>query len=45
MLCLDPQLIHLFCVYSAGDMWKVKVASTGKDSYIPKTYIAKVENK
>ncbi|KAL2091325.1 hypothetical protein ACEWY4_013588 [Coilia grayii] len=32
-------------ISDAGDMWKVKVASTGKDSYIPKTYIAKVTNK
>ncbi|XP_031422947.1 src-like-adapter 2 [Clupea harengus] len=36
---------RLTIISDAGDMWKVKVGSTGKDGYIPKTYVAKVMNK
>ncbi|XP_063072567.1 src-like-adapter 2 [Engraulis encrasicolus] len=36
---------RLNIISDAGEMWKVKVTSIGKDSYIPKAYVAKVTNK
>ncbi|XP_076124455.1 src-like-adapter 2 [Alosa pseudoharengus] len=41
-ICIGDRLT---IISDVGDMWKVKVGSTGKDSYIPKTYVAKVANK